>query len=448
MSYRDCASGTCTRLPQWSNPDVSVFGSPSGDAAERDNARALDERGAEVAAFRTDPIPLPQADIDLLPLSVALFADSSRTLGFDLANAAPAGAQPLLVRLSLQSGAGTWTDSSMPDGPAFSWTDIALSGDRLYLGDDDYSQRIALPFSFPFFGAEHDGLYVGSNGLLTFDAGTTSNQNQPLPSPDAPNHLIAMLWDDLDPFAGGTVHQQDMGDGRFIVQFTDVPRYGETEGQSFQAVLYEDGTVELFYLHTDGSPSYSIGAENADGTLGVGVAYDQPYLTDEFAVRIEQAGPPWLRIAQPGQSLAPGASASVPLLFDAAGLPEGTYTETIKLVTNDPALALAEIPVTLTVSLPVTLSADASQATFGLSAPFPNPSQGSTRLPFTLAEAGPVRLDVVDALGRNVATLAAGELAAGAHTRTLDTSALVPGLYVVRLEAGAQVEVQRLTVLR
>ncbi len=66
---------------------------------------------------------------------------------------------------------------------------------------------------------------------------------------------------------------------------------------------------------------------------------------------------------------------------------------------------------------------------------------------FALAEAGAVRLSVFDALGREVAVLAAGERAAGAHEARLDAARLAPGVYVVRLEAAGRAVTRRLAVV-
>ena len=78
----------------------------------------------------------------------------------------------------------------------------------------------------------------------------------------------------------------------------------------------------------------------------------------------------------------------------------------------------------------------------------PNPSRASTALTFRLDAPGPVRLTLVDALGRAVAVLADGERAAGEHTVRVDTSRLPAGVYVARLVAGGVVRTQQLTVVR
>ena len=66
----------------------------------------------------------------------------------------------------------------------------------------------------------------------------------------------------------------------------------------------------------------------------------------------------------------------------------------------------------------------------------PNPSRGAAVVPFALSAAGSVRLSVVDVLGREVAVLAEGAFAAGAHEASLDGGRLASGVYVVVLEAG------------
>ena len=83
-----------------------------------------------------------------------------------------------------------------------------------------------------------------------------------------------------------------------------------------------------------------------------------------------------------------------------------------------------------------------------LSAPWPNPSRGGAAVAFTLADAGAVRLSVLDALGREVAVLADGDLPAGGHERRLRAGALAAGLYAVRLVTGTDDRVRRLTVVR
>ncbi len=83
----------------------------------------------------------------------------------------------------------------------------------------------------------------------------------------------------------------------------------------------------------------------------------------------------------------------------------------------------------------------------------PNPTPGRIVVAFSLAEAGPAEVDVVDVLGRRVAVLAAGPAAAGAQRVEWDGRdgagrALPAGVYVVRVQAGGTVQTRAVTVVR
>ena len=76
-----------------------------------------------------------------------------------------------------------------------------------------------------------------------------------------------------------------------------------------------------------------------------------------------------------------------------------------------------------------------------------NPVRGATQVRFSTETAQNVRLAVYDVLGRRVATLADG-VVSGTQTATLNTAGLAPGVYVVRMTAGAFAATQRMTVVR
>jgi flagellar hook assembly protein FlgD len=65
----------------------------------------------------------------------------------------------------------------------------------------------------------------------------------------------------------------------------------------------------------------------------------------------------------------------------------------------------------------------------------------------------PVQLSVYDVMGRKVATLVDGPVAAGEHEVRWDGHssgghAVASGVYLLRLEAGDQVATRRLTVVK
>jgi hypothetical protein len=86
--------------------------------------------------------------------------------------------------------------------------------------------------------------------------------------------------------------------------------------------------------------------------------------------------------------------------------------------------------------------------TVALGTPYPNPSEASVTVPVVLAEAAEVRVVVYDVLGRAVATLHDGPLAAGRHPLTVETTGLTAGVYFVKLRAGSVSAARALAVLR
>lgn len=97
---------------------------------------------------------------------------------------------------------------------------------------------------------------------------------------------------------------------------------------------------------------------------------------------------------------------------------------------------------------PVSAEAGPGEHSLGLSLTGPNPVRAATTLAVDLDVARAARVAVYDVLGRRVQTVWDGTLTAGRHTLRLSAEGLAPGLYVVRLEAGATSSSVRLTVLR
>ena len=81
-------------------------------------------------------------------------------------------------------------------------------------------------------------------------------------------------------------------------------------------------------------------------------------------------------------------------------------------------------------------------------AAFPNPTTGAATVTFDLASPSAVRADVIDLLGRRVATLADGTEAAGEVRLAIPAGTLVPGTYVVRVQTDAGAAMTRITVTR
>jgi hypothetical protein len=128
------------------------------------------------------------------------------------------------------------------------------------------------------------------------------------------------------------------------------------------------------------------------------------------------------------------------------GLPDGTYRVRVRAL--DAAFAagpLAEATVTIGAVAAEPGAGDGARA---LSAVVPNPAAAAAAFTLTLDRAQAVTVAVYDALGRRVALLAEGELAAGPHALALDAAPLAPGAYVVRASGDGFALTRRLTVAR
>jgi hypothetical protein len=114
------------------------------------------------------------------------------------------------------------------------------------------------------------------------------------------------------------------------------------------------------------------------------------------------------------------------------GLPQARFASLIPLSLVDvpPAGPIAEVPLQLA----------------------PNPAASAVRLAYTLPEAALVRIGVYDVLGRRVAAPVDGLEPAGRHEATWDgrggANRVAPGLYFVRLDAGARRAVRRVVIVR
>ena len=92
--------------------------------------------------------------------------------------------------------------------------------------------------------------------------------------------------------------------------------------------------------------------------------------------------------------------------------------------------------------------AGGADAALRIGAPAPTPASGRVTLRVDVPAAQPLRVTVVDALGRTVATLHDGPAPAGTLTLAADVAGLAPGIYVVRVAGAAASAQTRLVVAR
>lgn len=116
---------------------------------------------------------------------------------------------------------------------------------------------------------------------------------------------------------------KDEGSASFEINF-EFPFYGGT----FHAID-RDGTIQFYYKDMIGTVDQAIvGIQNQDGTQGLTVVCDKPYLHNNLAVQIANPGP-WLTTGPSTVALVPGQSATLNAIFNSSYLPGGTSRETL-----------------------------------------------------------------------------------------------------------------------
>jgi subtilisin family serine protease len=173
-------------------------------------------------------------------------------------------------------------------GPVYDWIDVSATGTAHSLSDDS-SQYVSLDGrQFTFYGNSYSGLYVGSNGYITFGSGSTYPGGNTIPSSFLPNNAIYAFWDDLNPSGGsqGTIHTQLVDGHLFVIQYTAVEHFPSGNPETFEIVLDLDtGAILLQYLEVSDTTWTSVGIENSDGAAGLSYAFhDTTIPTSSLAV--------------------------------------------------------------------------------------------------------------------------------------------------------------------
>jgi hypothetical protein len=91
---------------------------------------------------------------------------------------------------------------------------------------------------------------------------------------------------------------------------------------------------------------------------------------------------------------------------------------------------------------------DAVPREFRLDQNYPNPFNPSTTIRFALPLSEYVTLTVYDLMGRKVATLIDDSFEPGEYAVVFDAAGIASGMYIYRIQAGAQVTTRRMILLK
>ncbi len=134
-------------------------------------------------------------------------------------------------------------------------TPITSTNQSINTVDDEWSQAVALPFSFCFFGNKFDSILVGSNGNVSFNTANTGTFNQynfqtvTMPNNNPTwNNSICGPHSDIDPSdPGASITWQLYGTApcrAMVVSYDSVEYFGCTGNRtSQQIVLYENTNI-------------------------------------------------------------------------------------------------------------------------------------------------------------------------------------------------------------
>lgn len=134
--------------------------------------------------------------------------------------------------------------------------------------EDDGSQQVNLTGdnAVVFYEQSYQELFICSNGYIVLD---TDPEDPGLieSSESLGRHFtykqISALFDDLNPAAGGRITFAELPD-RAVVTWSDVPKYGTSQLNTFQVEMFFDGVIRISWLDI-GSPDALVGLSNGTG---------------------------------------------------------------------------------------------------------------------------------------------------------------------------------------
>lgn len=172
-----------------------------------------------------------------------------------------------------------------PLGSPAGYLPLSLFGSSLDLGGSDESiVNVNVP-SFIYAGESYSQIGVVSNGYIVVGGGTGADVdyiNQPIPSADIPNNILAPFWTDLNPDFGGRILVNTLTDGVnswIVVEWEEVSNYGDGELNSFQVWIGYSGFEDISFTYgetlSDGDGGFlTVGAENKFGNTGGQIYFD------------------------------------------------------------------------------------------------------------------------------------------------------------------------------
>jgi len=187
------------------------------------------------------------------------------------------------------------------DPDTFAFIDATVGTD-LGLVCDDCSVTIPIGFDFDFGGHARTDVTVSSNGYLTFGGAGDKLPSFCPPSTVEPNDLVAVLWDDWNPAAGGAVYALLEGaapNRRLTIQWSGVAHFPAVGDATFEATLLESSDQILFQYSDvqvgaglDNGQSAIVAVESGPGVSAAPASCYEARIADAGALRFRRYGSP------------------------------------------------------------------------------------------------------------------------------------------------------------
>jgi len=297
--------------------------------------------------------------------------------------------------------------------PVYEWVPIDTTGSYVSLYDDRVA-TINLPFPVKYYGQTYTRVTICDNGFIAMGSSWwPAFLNAHIPGPQCAPAMIAPFWDDL---SSGTsqplkvYYRYDMTNGRMIIGWNRAYNNDTYQRITFEIIILDesvwptltgDNEIIIQYNTIPGANLNSVGICNQDRTIGIGYVFNNRYAAGAAVLTNQRA-----------------------LKFTTGS----SYITSIDDDVNRPGI-------------------------FEMSRNYPNPFNQSTVINFELPQAGLVKLDIYDLLGRRVRTLAEGLLDAGKHSAVWDGrnesgQPAAGGIYFYRITAAGKESIRKMVLLR
>ena len=325
------------------------------------------------------------------------------------------------------------TDVGFSAKPDFDWVELdpnygGTNGTHHQLDDDDHVD-LQMPFSFKYHGITFETITINSNGWASFvPCEIDYFWNMSIPMYMGPKALIAPFSDDLetiDTDGDGSIDRwiniysfYDQSNGRFIIEWSRALNgYDEITEETFEIIFYDqssmptetgDGVIDFQYLHIDDvdvTKNYStVGIESPNKDYGLQYAFNNVY--------------------------SPGAA----ILQDGRA---------IRFTTQSPDNYVA----------PLNIDENITIDQFHLGNAYPNPFNPTTNFNLIVEKTGDATINIIDILGRQVATIYQGVLVKGHYNFSWDGKnnsgmTLGSGAYFTVVRMDKKIEIQKLLMLK